>query len=277
VVGGKVYFLSEEGYKATDGRLLYDIGKRLRSLSQAQYLTTTAAVDYTSIYYPEKCQIHTNFYHATLNNFSLIAHLLDTLYQEIGPESSAGSTNPLQNVGFTYHEYDYHTPTYALRTLGTYTDATGITRPIAGSNDGFVYVLDSGTHDVGYDDTSNAIAINVETGWTAMGVPEQVTKTLRGINIRYASDVTANAGSALLYYDVDFVRGSNSVALTGGGAAYTGGPMGSANYNFLGVSENLPVVDTAVGRMFRFRLYDLSHNNFTLLSMVPYFRMENRR
>jgi hypothetical protein len=277
VVGGKVYFLSEEGYKATDGRLLYDIGKRLRSVSQAQYLTTTAAVEYTSIYYPEKCQIHTNFYHATLNNVDLVAHLLDTLYQEVGPESSSNSTNPLQNIGFTYHEYDDHGTTHALRTFGTYTDATGITRPIAGSDDGFVYLLDSGTHDVDYADVSKHIVINIETGWTAMGSSEQVTKTMRGINVRYASDVTSNAGSALLYYDVDFVRGTNSVALTGGGAAYTGGPMGSANYNFLGVSENLPVIDAAVGRMFRFRLYDLSHNNFTLLSIVPYFREENRR
>lgn len=277
VVGGKVYFISEEGYKATDGKAVYDVGKRLGALSRAQYFTDTASVEYTSVYYPEKFQIHINFYHATLNNIVLVAHLLDTLYQEVGVNASVGETAPTTAVGYTYHEYDYHASTHALRTLGTYTDATGVERPIAGSDDGFVYLLDSGVHDTGYDDAANHIAINVETGWTPMGAPEQITKTLRGIHMRYSSDVTAGSGSALLYYDVDFTRGSNSVALTGGGAAYTGGPMGTANYNFLGVTENLGVIDSAVGRMFRYRLYDLSHNNFCLLEITPYFRLENRR
>jgi hypothetical protein len=275
--------MSEEGLKATDGRLVYDLGKRLGALNRAQYFTTTAAVDYTSIYYPEKCQLYTNLYHTTLNNIILVGHLLESLYAEMGEESSGPLSSQLQHVGYTYHEYDNHlynvTPasSHAFRTLGTYTDSGGITRPIAGSDDGFVYLLDSGVHDVDYADASNDTTINIETGWSPLGVEEQLTKTLRGIHVRYSSDVTALAGSAKLYYDVDFTRGSNYVSLTGGGAAYTSGPMLTSNYNFLGVSENLGVIDTAVGKMFRFRVSDTSHNNFSLLSITPYFRTENRR
>ena len=265
-IGGLVYFISEEGWKATDGRKVINIGKKLQAISRAQYLTSSAAEDYTAIYYPEKYQLQFNLYHATYNNFVLVAHLLESLYQDAGEEIVAGSNF----IGYTYHEYDNH----VFTTLGTYTDATGIPRPIAGSSTGYVYKLDYGTQDAG-----NNIAISMSTGWTPLGVPQSLTQTLRGINAVYSSNVTAGAGVARLYYDVDFVAGSNYVTLTNGGAMGTNYPFTGAPYTGIdgAIDENLDVIDSAVGHRFRFRLTDTSAYSMTLVAINAYFRVEGRR
>lgn len=265
-VGYRVYFISEEGWKATDGRQIYTIGKKLQAINKAGYLNTTAAANYTATYYPETFQILFNLYHASYNNIMMVAHLLESLYQDAGEEIVSGSNF----VGWTYHEYDNHTFTC----IGAYTDANGITRPIAGSSTGYLYVLDTGTQDVSSD-----ISIRVETGWFDFGVPPSLTKTLRGINVSYSSNVTSGAGVARLYYDVDFVTGSNYVSLTKGGTGTTTYPLSGSSYTGVdGVSvENLDVVDSAVGQRFRFILTDTSANRFVLLSIDPYYRIEGRR
>ena len=265
-VGGKVYFISEEGWKATDGRTVFDVGKKLQAINRAQYLTTAAAAEYTAIYYPEKFQLQFNLYHATYNNIVLVAHLLESLYQDSGEQVVAGSNF----IGYTYHEYDNH----VFTTLGWYTDANGITRPVAGSSTGFLYLLDSGTQDEG-----NNIAVRMETGWYDFGTPASLTKTMRGISVSYASSATTGTGVARLYYDVDFVTGTDYVTLTKGGAMGTTYPFTGAPYTGVDgvVSENLDVVDSMVGQKFRFILTDTSANRFTLLSVNPYFRIEGRR
>ena len=278
VVGDKVFFLSEEGFKATDGRTVYDVGKKMKALNRAGYFSLAAAADFTSAYYPEKQQVHFNLYHATYNNLDIVGHLLTSLYQDAGEELTGryNAADTAQYIGYTYHEYDSH----VFRTIGTYTDANGISRLVAGTNTGSVYLLDSGSIDGATDgDAGHNIVVNLETGWYPLGIPDSLTKLIRGITVTYASNATTGYGTPRLYYDVDFVRNSNYVVLTKGGSADTTYPLGSSLYTGpdLVTTENLDVEDSTVGRMFRFRLTDTSAKRIAIMSIVPYFRVEGRR
>jgi hypothetical protein len=262
-LGDKVVFLSEEGIKCTDGRAVYDIGKKLQPLARSLYLNETAGAEYTGCYYPEKKQFHINLYHASYNAFVLVGHWLASLYMEVPVEYSSEDIY----VGWTYHDY----PNHYFYSFGTYTDSNGITRLVAGSTTGFIYQLDSG-----YQDESYNVNMIIETGWFDLGAPPGLTKTLREINVIYAAN---NTGTVKLYYDVDFVRNTEYITLTGGGAAYAG--YAYSNLAYAGVdgtqTENLAVDESACGRVFRFRVEDTSGNSFMLFSIQPFFRVEGIR
>src|SRR4030067_2918955 len=259
----RVIFIAEEGIKATDGRTVYDIGKTLRPLVVSKYFTLSNGLEYTAMYYPEKKQIQLMLYSATLTRYVIVGHLLDALYRESNPEYSTGE----MTIAWTYHNYSNHT----FRTLGKYTDTDGMTRLIAGSHTGYVYLLDHGTDDDTYD-----IEMEVQLGWSNFGMPTALTKILRIINISYEAPDTTEAR---VYYDTDFTLGSSYVALLGVPDAYCYYAYCDYAYCGLesGISENLDVDDGACGKAFWFRGYDNSSSEFTLLSIEGMFRPEGIR
>jgi len=259
----KVAFISEEGWKCTDGRFVYDIGKKIAPISRAEYLTESAAGEYTATYYPEIKQMQFLLYHASFNNFVLCGHWLSALYGEASAEFTVGENY----VGWVYHEYDNH----ALHTLSSFTNDSGITKPVAGSTTGFVYELDSGTDDEGED-----IEFSITTGWFSLIQSPGLTKTIRQLSTIYAAN---NTGTVKLYIDVDFANNTEYITLTGGGGSYAG--YAYSNLAYAGVDEmqveNHDIDESACGKMFRFRLTDSSGNSFILMSIEALFRVEGIR
>jgi len=259
----KIVFLSEEGWKATDGKEVYDISKKLHPLIASKYYSYEQAREYSGVYYPLNRQMVLLMRQSEYSHIVLCGHWLASLYMDVPIEAATEE----QYVGWTYHMYDHH----EFKTLGTYTDSEGITRILAGNNDGIIYQLDNGYDDDGYD-----IEVNIETGWLPLFESSAITKTLRYITCHYTSLLP---GSVKVYYDADYNRGNQYITLTRGGSAYAGQAYAGGSYaGTEGIfTELLPVEDDVTGRVFRFRIYDNSTNNFSILSIIPAFRLEGYR
>ena len=270
----QIMFLSSEGWKVTNGRTVQDVSKRLLALNRSSYIAYGEASKYSAVYYPTRKQVH------FLINFSsrivMVGHLLSSLYSDVATENTVDEPY----IGWTYHQYP---SSIHLSAMGKYTESsTGIDRILAGSEDGYIYLLDSGTTD---DDLSIPWAI--ETGWNALGTALPLSKQLRVLNVIYGSNVTwgrdpdpgQTAGTVKFEIDADFLNAVDEITLTHGASSYCGYTYCGGTYAGLTgmFTENFPLSDDCVGRKFRFRISDDSEFDFSLMSISGMFRYAGLR
>jgi len=243
----KVLFLSEEGWKATDGVNIFSISSKINGLIKDGYITIKENENYSVAYYPQNEQFHFLMNHSTLDPMVAVGHFLIPLMLAakgiIGiSEKALGSM-----VGWTPHQYDNHT----LTCFGNYTDGNGITRVIAGSDDGYVYQLDSGTSDDGYD-----IHVKLRADWSSLGRPKTHTKVTRRGRLDYYTDGTINME---LQEDVDFKAGGSPTVFTGAGR---------------GIDDalNEPFDMAGVGELFRYTLSEISSQKLSISALELKFR-----
>jgi len=240
----KVIFLSEEGWMSFDGQSLLNVSDKVNTLIKRGYLTVDKNLDaigktaYSSAYYPEKHQIQFLLNTDSLDDIVMCGHFIENI---IAPGVTVDVTKERDVIGWTYHEYDSDT----LTCLGTYTDSVGNMKLMAGASDGFVYNLDEGT-----DDDGSNIQFKYMSGWSTLGTPETLVKTLRAVNVSYGS--TAALTSHTFYVDVDFETAKDSWSIEGGsvlGTAQHPGDIFSGTYQLF--SENYRA--NATGQHIRYR------------------------
>jgi len=150
-------------------------------------------------------------------------------------------------VGWTSHQYESHT----LVCLGNYTDANGITRVVAGSDDGNVYLLDSGKSDDGAN-----IHCRLRSDWLSLGRPKTHTKVTRRLRLTYSTDGTI---SLEFQEDVDFVAGGTPTIFTGAGR---------------GIDDTLnePAGLAGRGELFRYTLSEIGSQELSINAIGIQFR-----
>jgi hypothetical protein len=260
----QVVFLSEEGWKATDGRTIWDISERVNTLAERGYFSYDERENYSVAYYPEKNQFYFLMNHSSLNKIVMVGHFVIPLLMQHGevPESTTGPA-----IAWTYHEYDNHT----LTVLGNYTDSDGIQRIMAGigtTGDRYVWKLDSGTA----DDSSN-IAVSIKTGWMTLGTPASHVKVIRAGEIVYGTSAT---GTINFNIDIDSVDSVDTNVLTGsaasGSAAYPG-DIYTGTY-----AMNNETIDLkGTGKYYRFNVTETSTKRFMYIGSIIHYRVEGVR
>jgi hypothetical protein len=247
----QVVFLSEEGWKATDGKSIYPLSAKINGLIEDGYITTNERNNYSAVYYPEKEQFQYLCNHSTNNPQVYVGHLLAPLM--LASQGILGvSEQSLGNLmAWTYHEYDFHT----LTCLGTYTNDTGITKVIAGDDNGFVYLLDSG-----HDDDGSNISATLKTDWLTFGA-RAFTKTIRRGYLTYATDGTVALD---LVADLDFTATNETTSFTGGSVDLD---------NAINESFDL----TGTGEVFRFTLTESSTQSLDILGLSIMYRVDGTR
>ena len=243
----KVIFLSEEGWKATDGTDIYDLSPKINRLIADGYITINENENYSIAYYPKKSQFQFLINHSTLDPMVVVGHLLVPLM--LASKGIIGISEKALGdmVGWTRHEYDYH----VLTCLANYTDSSGITRIVAGSNNGYVYLLDSGASDDEHD-----IQINLVTDWLNLDRPQNHTKITRKGCLSYCTDGTINLE---LKEDRDF-------KLTGDLTTFTGAGRGIDD----AVNESFDLAGS--GELFRYTFSEVGSQKLNINSLLIWLR-----
>jgi len=256
----KVVFLAEEGWKSCDGKTIYDLTGNVRGWVRAKYISKDQADNYSAVYYPVKSQFM--FLMNVQVPIVAVGHfLVPLLFVDKGiPEQKAENL-----VGWTYHKYDNHT----LTCFGSYTDADGIQRVIAGSSLGYVFQLDSGTTDDGYDISYLAL-----TGWNSLGTPESYLKFLRRVYLLYT---TSEEHDIDIFIERDFMPKDVPQVVTGVNAAYCG--YCYCGYAYCGIdgSINEIIKQSLKGKLFRIKVEGTSDQELVIQKIVWHFRTETVR
>ena len=245
----KIVFLSEEGWKATDGSDIWDLSENISGLLEDGYVTINERENYSVAFYPEKEHFQFLINHSTLDPRVIVGHFLVPLILKPTGISELVKQNI---IGWTYHEYDYH----ELTCISNYTDSDGITQIIAGASDGFVYLLDSGT-----DDDGSNITTKLRTDWLSLGVPRSLTKTNRKGYLTYGTNGTISLGITV---DIDF-------STTGETSTVTGGDVDLDN----SINESFDL--TGTGELFRYTLLETSSQSLDISGLTIMFRVEGVR
>ena len=259
----KVVFLSEEGWKAFDGRNLYSISDNINALIKQKYVTIDEAENYSVAYYPEKKHFQFLINHSTLPPIIPVGHfLVPLMFIDRGiPEQTSENI-----VVWTYHKYDYH----ALTCFSTYTDLNGITRLIAGDNNGNVYQLDYGKNDNG-----NNIHCKMSSGWLSLGVPSSYVKT---IGKQFVSFVTNDDGDIDFVIDVDFCSDIFKQTIIGGEGSFCGYTY--CGYTYCGIGEGLfdsfrfDGTKSRDGQFFRYNMGNDNQQELEILSLLTHFKVK---
>ena len=248
----KVMFLSEEGWKAFDGRNIYSMSEYVNGWQGDAYFTSGEAANYQSVYYSAREQFMTLMKHSSATDIVAVGHLLMPLLQagEGSPEYGVGML-----AGWTYHQYDNE----VLTTLGTYTDSDNITRVLAGDDGGWIYELDTGTQDITAGGTGN-IAYTFQTDWSALGTPNYITKTCRRGYLTYTSSTTDNMTFNI---EKDFSDTDDTQTL----ACVTSG-VGDADLKKIHLS--------GTGEVFRLTISGTTNQNISIIGLDILFRQESR-
>lgn len=258
----KVIFLSEEGWKACDGRNIYNLSSSIEGLVRDQYVTIDEQANYSAIYYPQRHQFQYLINHSLLTPMVVVGHfLVPLLFIDKGiPEQKSENL-----VGWTYHTYGNH----LLTCLGYYTDSRGLLKIIAGTSAGFVYLLDTGDN----DDTYN-IDYKMSTGWLGLDTPESYVKTARRINLLYA---TSKEDSFQFFIDTDFGLSAYPITLIGTDSAYSGSCYCGYAYCGIDGSLNETIKINRKGKLFRYRIEGNNTQELTIQRLVTQFRVEGIR
>lgn len=249
----KVVFLSEEGWKACDGKNVFNLSQNINGILADGWITENENANVSAIYYPEKSQMQFNINHSTLGDRVYCGQFLIPLIL-MGKGAAEQDVGAL--VAWTYHDYANH----EITCIGTYTDTDGITRPIAGDSAGWLYELDSGTADIGADDVSNNIACTFQTDWVDLTTGRGLTKTTRKGYLDYTV-----SGTTLLTFNIErnFSDTDDTQTITGTGGV--GNAIG-ANFNLSGT-----------GRRFRFTVTQNDAVSLDINGISVFFRVEGRR
>ena len=252
----KVVFLAEDGWKATDGNDIWSLSENILGLAEDGYITIEEKENYSVAFYPEKEHFQFLINHSELTPKIIVGHFLVPLILKPTGISELVKQNIM---GWTYHEYDYHT----LTCVGNYTDGDGITRVIAGATDGYIYLLDSGTSDgwTTVETDGDGITTILRTDWLHLGVPRSITKTVRKGYLSYSAGGTLALELAV---DVDF-------AVTNEVSAFTGGSVGVDD----SINESFNM--TGTGELFRFTFIETGTESFDLMGLTVQFRVDGIR
>ena len=244
----KVTWLSEEGWKAFDGKNLFSLSETVNGWRDDKYFTTSEGANYQTVYYPDREQFLTLMKHTTATDIVATGHFLIPLTMAAtgAPEFGTGVI-----TAWTYHQYDND----VLTTLGTYTDSDNITRVLAGDDNGWVYLLDTGTQDVTNDGT-NSIAYIFQTDWSTLGTERYDTKVCRRGYLAYTSSTTDNMTFNI---EKDFSDTDDTQTL----ASVTSG-VGDADIKKIHLSGN--------GEVFRFTISGTTSQDFSIMALQIYFR-----
>jgi len=257
----KVIFLSEEGWKAFDGKDIYDLSFKINSLIRDKYISYDQRNNYSAVRYPVREQLMYLIKHSSLADVTMVGHfLVPLLLVDRGiPEEKAENI-----VSWTTHEYSQ-----TFHCLTEYTDSDGIIRVIAGDSLGFVYLLDSGTQDNG----SN-YAFEIKTGWLPLGTPMTLDKTLRMINVTYTTSATADITFNI---DIDFNLAQDTITLPGADSTYTGYTWAGFAYNGVdgNLSENYEIKGS--GKLYRFHITATQNQQFIISGITLQLRGEGLR
>lgn len=260
----KVIFLSEEGWKAFDGVSIYDISSKINSfLAQGGYITLSEKENYSVAYYPlrKQFQFLLNTSVAQPPMITVGSFLVPLLYIDKGIDEQKSENI----VSWTYHRYPNHT----ITTLGAYTDTNGISRIIAGTSAGYIYLLDTGA-----TDGTHNIECNLQTGWLNLGVPESYIKVLRLAYIAYMTSLETTIDVAI---DADFTPDVTGGTLTGADAAYCGYTYCGYAYGGMAGYLNELLRLSALGALFRLNLNNDSGQALSLYSVTFHFRVGGHR
>ncbi|KKL21155.1 hypothetical protein LCGC14_2448310, partial [marine sediment metagenome] len=98
----KVTWLSEEGWKAFDGRNIFNLSDRVEGWRKDKYWTTPQGVNYQALYYPDREQFLCLMKHSGNTDIISVGHYLISLLaaSQGAPEFAKGNL-----VGWTYHAY----------------------------------------------------------------------------------------------------------------------------------------------------------------------------
>jgi len=256
----KIVFLSEEGWKATDGKNIWSLSTQMNGLISDGYFTTGSYTDadevvrekgedWSAVYYPENEQFQFLTNNDDLANYVFVGHFLVPLLLE---ERGVSELETGNLVGWTRHQYDSH----ELTCLGTYTNTSGITKIIAGASDGFVYELDYGT-----DDDSDNIATLLVTDWLNLGLPTGVTKTIRRGFVEWTASASATATFTI---DIDYADTDDHSTLTNDSTGVLDGA--STSFGLKGT-----------GRVFRLSLVESSEIGIDVAKITVWYRDEGVR
>jgi len=259
VIGDKAIFPSEEGWMMCDGRNIYGISEKVDSLGERGYYSYTERANYFVALNLEKSQIHFMINHSALDKIVMVGHFISPLLSQYGevPEEETSTA-----VSWTYHQYDNHTHV----AMGEFTDASGLMRigiiAKKGAADYFIYETESAD-----GDESEAIAVAIQTGWSTMGAPNTLTKTVRVGHIGAAFGGTSGNEQVLtINTDVDFVNPVDTATIT-----QVTNPSGSVGFpgdiytgSYALHEENFKM--NAVGRYLRWRLSESSIYRLTVMN-----------
>ncbi len=260
ILSDRVFFLSEEGWKVFNGADIDDVSSKVNTLGEDGYFSIDQKDDFSALHYPERNQFQCLINNDSDNRIIMVGHLVAPLIApEDTPEWDMG-----KYVAWTQHAYAGHT----LTTLGAYTDTNGISRPLAGSSDGYIYKMDTG-----YDDDGTAITAVMSTGWLDLGVPSSVTKTMRTLNIKYATRDTNTTAVAI---DIDFAANVYTATLTGYATAYTGHNYTGGVYAGHEIT-NANLKTNGVGELFRYHITSSNAQNLIILGIITHFRVQGIR
>lgn len=245
----KVVFLAEEGWKATDGNDIWSLSENIAGLLEEGYITINESENCSVAFYPEKEHFQFLINHSELTPKIIVGHFLVPLILKPTGISELVKQNIM---GWTYHEYDYHT----LTCVGNYTDNDGITRVIAGSDGGYVYLLDSGT-----DDDGDGITTILRTDWLSLDIPRSITKTIRKGYLSYGTSGTISLELAV---DIDFTATDEPSTFTGSAVDVDDS-----------INESFDM--TGTGELFRFTFTETSAKSFDLMGLTVQFRVDGIR
>ena len=251
----KVQFLSEEGWKVTDGKNIWSLSTKINGLIGDGYFTDNEILypdfrtNYSTVYYPEKEHFQCLINHNSLADYVFVGHDIAQLLQE---ELGQAENILMPVMRWTRHQYDNH----ELTCLGTYTDTSGITKVIAGASDGFVYLLDSGD-----DDDGTNIATSLVTDWLNLGMPGGVSKTVRRGYVEWTADAST---TAIFTVDIDYADTDDHRTLTNDST----GTLDATTSSF---------TLKGTGKVFRFSLTESSQIVTSLSKISIYYRDHGMR
>ena len=259
----RIIFLAEEGWKSTDGISIFDLSLRINEIFRAGYVSINEIENYSAIFYPARqhFQFLINHSVSSLRRVMVGHFLVPLLFIDRGISEQTSENL----VGWTYHQYDFHT----LTCLARYTDSSGIARIMAGTSDGYIYDLDTGLDDGGYD-----ISFCIESGWLLLGTKESVVHTLRMIVLSYG---TSNEDDFTFRITTDFMPDNDETNLRGMNTAFCGACYCGLTYCGIDIGQREEIIYNAVGSRFKYAIYGTTQQDLNIQSLTFCSRIEGVR
>jgi hypothetical protein len=263
VLEDRIVFLAEEGWMSFDGVNLYNLSKRMGLFLQDGSVSINESEHYSAAFYParEQFQFLCNHITTSLKKIFVGHFLLPLLFIDKGiPEQTSENL-----VGWTYHTYENQ----ILTCIATYTDSLGLTKLMAGTSTGYIYNMDTGIDDDGYD-----IPFNIESGWFNMDTPPGVIQTLRLLYFSYGTSIL---NEFTLRLNTDFLPDNMDLPIYGLNAAFCGSCYCGETY--CGIEND--IVDTinlnVVGSWFKYQIYGSTKQELNINSLTFHSRIEGVR
>ena len=270
----KVIFLSKQGWFSFNGENLINISKTIADkLINDGYISENKIKYWSGTYYPAKNQIRFLFTGSGLEPYIFVGTFLLPFLNISEPLS-------IFNFPIYVSWTKFNFPNHNLSCLASYLDVYGETKTIAGSEDGYIYVLDSGTTDDEQDINVilqsgwfNASPVIKERGWLSGKV---LNSLIRYFEINY---YTSGEHNLNLILEKDFTSDQFRYSLAGimpyyCGFSYCGETYCGAEAQML-FGKATPALLT--GSLFRFLISGSTNSNFTFNELLLFYRSKGIR